>query len=679
MTATADGGMVGRKLRSAWHKQRRFYHTRGLCLTAMWLAALILLDLLIDWLFELPGYGRMLLLAVNVGTLVYIVYTRWLRHLRRYDPVRLALQVEDRHPELRSLLVSYVQFGGEEQARAVASPALLRALRRQTIEFTTPIDFREIVSFREIQKIFLVSLAVLLLFAATSVQRPEFLRVLFARLADPTSELTYPTSTLITGGTGDLVVQFGRDVTVRATAGGEIPDEGQVLVRPEGADWQELPVPKARPAEFAHEFRGVHQDLEYRFILGDAEGPVWRIRVVPPPRIAQANVSLQYPAHMAPTLGKPGSDLGTLTFKTPVGTNVTWRLTLNRPAGRAEMHIRNAFTESLGQLTDEYASSVLASEARLLAPFWTNRPDFAAPMRRVASVLGQQAAAAQAAELADAAPKGAVHEKLSEAGSLIQEALDRFLRADAEAAASLRGKALQALSAAAEAAGRRVLELDDGGRVAVADWPGVDESFRYRFFWRDAEHGFEFLDTVDYSVEVTPDAPPTVEVTDPPAEVALMQKVQPVSFRANDDYALRSARIVYWLDEGEQSTSTGDEPEVPAARRSRPVEGFPRVAEVEWPLAEIEDIAEGKVLNYYVEVTDFRGSGRPGRTGRSRTQRITLVDRETYALWVSEQLDRQVTPRIRKVRSDEQKASQALEALRLGGAAKPEGDSDDRD
>ena len=54
---------------------------------------------------------------------------------------RVALEVEGRHPELESLLVSYVQIGSAQGVDA--SPALIRAMERQALEVTGPLDFRD--------------------------------------------------------------------------------------------------------------------------------------------------------------------------------------------------------------------------------------------------------------------------------------------------------------------------------------------------------------------------------------------------------------------------------------------------------------------------------------------------------------------------------------------------------
>ena len=131
-----DEQMVERKLRRAWRRQRRYIHLHGLSRVLIWTVTLVALDFLIDWLFifrlRRHAAWRLPLLLANAGVLLWAIYYEWLRHLRRFDDVRVALQIEKRHPELASLLISYVQLKDAEQA--TASPALLAAMQRSLPE-----------------------------------------------------------------------------------------------------------------------------------------------------------------------------------------------------------------------------------------------------------------------------------------------------------------------------------------------------------------------------------------------------------------------------------------------------------------------------------------------------------------------------------------------------------------
>jgi hypothetical protein len=327
------GSTVEAKIRKAWRKERRFFHSRGLCFLLLWALALILLDFLVDWLFLIPGYGRLILLGVNVVALGSVLWREWARHLRRYDPVRTALQVEGRHPELKSLLVSFVQISGDPAAETISSPALIRALQRETLEATRPLDFREIVSFRELQRIFLLSLAVIAFFAAISVNWSEHLRVLWLRMINPRATTEYPTRTQILAVTGDITAQQGDTVPIVATVGGVPRKSATLYVRPRDGNWETLVLMASEDGSFQHRFQEVYQNFKYRFRVGDAITKEFEVRVVPPPRIVDTRVRLRFPAYTS----RKEETVDILNLEVPEGTEIEWELRCDLSLSEAKM------------------------------------------------------------------------------------------------------------------------------------------------------------------------------------------------------------------------------------------------------------------------------------------------------------------------------------------------------
>jgi len=360
------------RLKKAWRKEQRFHHTRGLCFLIVWVVALVVLDLVVDWLFLIPGYGRLVLLGINAAVIVWVVWHRWLRHLRRYDPVRTALKVERRHPELRSLLVSFVQLREDAASARYASPALIRAVRRQTLDYTRSIDFREIVSFRELRRIFALSACVVAFFAVISVNWSAHLRVLAYRMLHPEARIGYPTRTRIEAITGNISAQQGRDVTLEVRAGGLVPREGALYVKPQNGAWEKLRLPPTDTRGlFAYTFKEVYQSFEYRVRLGDASSEVYKVTVIPPPRILQAEVALEFPTYS----GQKPRTVDVLNLEVPEGTRIRWRLHCDRPLESAEMVRDEAQAEAL-ELSDDgtVASIALTANASFSYQFrWKER------------------------------------------------------------------------------------------------------------------------------------------------------------------------------------------------------------------------------------------------------------------------------------------------------------------
>jgi len=335
-TAAAErptGQTVERKLRAAWRRQRRFHNTRGLCHMLLWLAALLVVDFLVDWLFLLPGYGRVILLAVNLVALGVVFYRAWWRHLRRYDPVRVALQVERRHPELKSLLVSYVQFGRGLHGGENMSLELVEACRRLAIAATAPINFREIVNFRDLARVGVFSAVVVLACGGMSLNWAEFSATLFYRLLNPTAAVTYPTRTHITEITGDATIPEGASLTLEARCEGLVPMQGTLSIKPQDGQWEKLLLYRGDGLLFAYKFDRVFRGFVYRARVGDATSPTYEVRTVPAPHLVRTRVRLRYPEYT----GLGTKEVDTLHLEVPEDTEVQWNLECDRPLAAAQM------------------------------------------------------------------------------------------------------------------------------------------------------------------------------------------------------------------------------------------------------------------------------------------------------------------------------------------------------
>ena len=111
---TPNNNTIGQQLHQAWKQERRFVHVRGLCRNVIWLVLLVFLGLLIDWgvLFKtrMPAAISVVLGLIGLGTMAWVIYREWIRHLRPFNATRVALEVEAKHPELMSALSSYTQM-----------------------------------------------------------------------------------------------------------------------------------------------------------------------------------------------------------------------------------------------------------------------------------------------------------------------------------------------------------------------------------------------------------------------------------------------------------------------------------------------------------------------------------------------------------------------------------------
>lgn len=357
-----SGLSVERKLRLAWKRERRFHATRGICHLLLWAAGLGLADFFVDWYFLLPGYGRMALLVLNIATLAVVFYRAWWRHLEAYDPVRIALQVERRHPDLKSLLVSYIQFGDAGGRLENMSTELIAAARRLAVAATAPMDFREIVNWGDLRRVSLFSVAVVVCCGGLSLNWPEFFSTLFYRLLNPTASTAYPTRTHIAEITGPVTVPQGSSVTLAVRGDGLIPASGTLYIKPQEGQWERLLMPPAQDRRFAYTFDQVQRSFSYRVRLGDATSETYEVRTIPAPHVVQTRARLHYPdyTHLK------DKEVETLHLEVPEGTQVSVELVCDLALKAAEV-----LTEGT-----KAAPLVLGPDGRTATVAWTVTESF---------------------------------------------------------------------------------------------------------------------------------------------------------------------------------------------------------------------------------------------------------------------------------------------------------------
>jgi len=321
------------KLRRAWRQERRFYHVRGISRLVLWLVAMVMMDLVVDWgiIFKarLPDDSRFLLLAINVAVIGWVTWHEWLRHLKKYNPVIAALEVERQHPELASILVSYTQLHGPQPNQPDVSDELLQAMRGQAVVVTRPIDFREIVEFRQLKNLLIIFTVVMIAFAGLGIGKSGHMKSLYLRMTGRPAK--YPTNTRIEEVSGNMVVQQGTTPAIAAKVAGLVPESGSIYVRVgKGGAWQALPMTRSATAgdnTFRRQLPEAGADLSYFLKIGDDRTDIFTIKVIPPPEIVSTKVAYKYPSY----LNRAGvsENVSELNLEVPEGTEISWNLKVN--------------------------------------------------------------------------------------------------------------------------------------------------------------------------------------------------------------------------------------------------------------------------------------------------------------------------------------------------------------
>ena len=317
---------IEQQLRETWQQGRKLCHIRGFFRSAIWLAMLVFLGLVIDYTIlyktRMPVGLTIFLGVAGLGTMVWIVWREWISQLQPFNAKKIAFEVEEKNPELMSSLISYTEFKEASEA-STASPELLEAMRNFAIQKSSQIKFADVIDFAQLKKLFKYAAIVLIVSAALSVQWSEHFSALFKRMAG--IETTYPAQTQMLAITGHIIIPSGRTAEIDISASGVIPDVAVLYVKPTdgSGDWVELPLTKLENGfSFRRKMDAPEREMDYYITMGDYRSEDFTISVIKAPRLVKTAVHFEFPAYL--NRDKETSDQ--LNIEVPEGTTITWKL-----------------------------------------------------------------------------------------------------------------------------------------------------------------------------------------------------------------------------------------------------------------------------------------------------------------------------------------------------------------
>ena len=331
MTSPANQVRLDNCVTAVWRREQMLRLTHGALAMAAWAVALFLVGLLIDWTLSLPGPLRGVWGLAVIGVGLYHAWQAGWKELRPFDAVHTALQIERHHGGMNSLLVSAVQFRAAAAQQGFAN-TLTQLTCRQAEEAATSLRAEQVVRYEPLRKPAMVALVALVVIGGLFAWQSTTVKIGAMRMFAPWLAIEYPTRTQLNLLEGDLVVQEGQSVRLAAQLAGVIPRKAQIALRTGDSRprLQELPIVDAA-CEYPIET--VFREFNYRFKAGDATSAWHTVRVIPPPNIAEAQVTLDYPAYTQ----RASQTVGALTITVPETTNVQWNLTLDRTVSEAQV------------------------------------------------------------------------------------------------------------------------------------------------------------------------------------------------------------------------------------------------------------------------------------------------------------------------------------------------------
>lgn len=149
--------LLDKRLREVWRHDQNLHRVVGFLTLFGWVFSLFLVGVLVDWVFDLPAEGRVVILAGLGGVALFKAWQFGWRNLHKYDASYTALRVEKEHGAMESLLVTAVQFG-ESGSSTSGSDSLREKTCLMAEEAAEPISAKKAVSFTGFRRFVLFAL-----------------------------------------------------------------------------------------------------------------------------------------------------------------------------------------------------------------------------------------------------------------------------------------------------------------------------------------------------------------------------------------------------------------------------------------------------------------------------------------------------------------------------------------
>jgi len=299
------------------------------------LLVLLPVQMLVDFLLDLPRGVRLFLLLADAAIIGWLFWRRIFRvfaHPLKEDVA--ALQMEKKWPFLQGRVIASVQLARSHPLLVRGSETMVRALLLQTASQVSRLDVREIVStapvLRRLKKVGLIALGVAIAgFFSWPKPVPLLQRVFL-------SNVPVPHKTIVTDLTGANVVIMSDDLTLTARADGIVPSYGRLTIQ-SGNRTQEFTVRSAPDNVhlFHQPMRSITESFTYEIRLGDGTTGKRRIEVMPRPSLTDIKFYVTPPAYTK----KPSGERNSGELAALPGSEIRVEATINQDIAGGELSL----------------------------------------------------------------------------------------------------------------------------------------------------------------------------------------------------------------------------------------------------------------------------------------------------------------------------------------------------
>jgi hypothetical protein len=345
MSEMKSTSILLQRLTAVLFKQRLVLAIAGLVTTlAALLAGWIVLSALAN-VMVLPVWLKISLLVIVAAGTAYL-FTRFaIKRLMDGSIDNVAVNLEQKHPELRGRLIAAVQFARSGYNPSY-SPDLIRMTEEQAIREAGLINLNEVVTFHPVLKTgryfaiaAVVAVALLVLF-------PGFFSYSYEVYSNATTEIAPPLAYKVVPVPGSREWVKYQDITFgAAVVGVRVPDKASVYYRLMDGQWQKSDIDLRTlkhgglggydSLTASVSLRQVNKSFDYYVEAGRIKTDIQKIDVVDRPRVNDIGLSIFYPPYtrLAPTTMKENNG----SFSAVVGSRVSMKIETNLPIDKAEL------------------------------------------------------------------------------------------------------------------------------------------------------------------------------------------------------------------------------------------------------------------------------------------------------------------------------------------------------
>ncbi|WP_417850139.1 hypothetical protein, partial [Thalassoglobus sp.] len=311
---------------------------------AVFLTGYLLVFTIADhWIIQggLSDLARTILLGiVGAISVTWLVTKIALPLYREVNILYAAKEIEESYPELKSSLVSWVQF--REEGREIP-PEILKAIEKRTALEIKEADVDQAVDRRFLMRSSYVLLGIVVVMCLYTVFSPKKLSNSVWRAFFPAASVSASTKTEILEvipGDYEVLARDQLDVTVDLS--GVIPENVSLLFTTSDHRFVDEPIAMRNTGEGLPRFRarltgtngeGLLKDLTYRIEAGDAVSDTYQIRIKQPPSATVTSIEYDYPDYML----LDDKSQSTSTIDAWEGVYVTVRAQTNMPISSAQL------------------------------------------------------------------------------------------------------------------------------------------------------------------------------------------------------------------------------------------------------------------------------------------------------------------------------------------------------